>query len=427
MKTINVALLGIGTVGSGVYDLLTSERGLEQKIGAPITLSCVIEKDMEKARAQGVPDELIIDDFNKALESKPIDILVEVIGGIEPAKTFIESAINRNIHVVTANKELMANYGDELLKSASSKGMDLYFEASVGGGIPIIHPLKECLIANNIYKVMGIVNGTTNYILTKMAYEQWGFAKALADAQEKGYAEADPKADVEGLDAAYKTAILASIAFNANVHAKDVYVEGITKISETDIMYAEELGYVIKLLAIAKNDADGIDVRVHPTMISEYHPLASVNDVYNAIFVDGDAVGSVMFFGQGAGSLPTASAIVGDIIDISRNILQGRNAQIGDIVFNPKSLKPVSEIESLYYLLIKAADRSGVLAKIADAFGKHDVSLASVIQKTSKGQVADLVFTTHKVKERLLQAAIVDIGGLEVVSEVASVIRIEGE
>lgn len=425
-ESIKVALLGVGTVGSGVFRVLTSERELELKVGTPLELACVIDKDADRAKSLGVPDSLFYDDLDKALNVCQPDILIEVIGGIDPARSLITTALNRGINVVTANKELIANHGEELLDLARAKGVDLYFEASVGGGIPIIHALRESLVANNIDTVMGIVNGTTNYILSKMTSEGTGFAAALADAQSHGYAEADPRADVDGLDAAYKTAILAALAFNARVRAQDIYVEGITAITPQDIMYADELDCVIKLLAIAKEDEGGIEARVHPTLITKDHPLANVNDVYNAVFINGDAVGSVMFYGRGAGSMPTASAIVGDVIDIARNKLSRSNAQPG-LFFHDKLIKPMAEIESSYYLLIKAKDRSGVLAKIADAFGRHEVSLASVIQKTAKVPVADLVFTTHRVKEKSLMAAIEDIRVLDVVSEIASMIRIEGD
>lgn len=423
---INVGLLGLGNVGSGIIRvLLEHEESIEKKINARFLIKSILVRSTGKERDVVIDRDLLVGDPLKIIDDPEIDIVVEVLGGVEPARTIILKAIENGKHIVTANKELMANYGKEVLEAADKFGVDVYFEASVGGGIPIIHPLKESLAANKITKVMGIINGTTNYILTKMAEESFSFDKALKQAQALGYAESDPKADIEGDDAAAKIAILASIAFNARVTAKNVYTEGVSGITFDDITYAEELGYVIKLIALAKDDGEGIDVRVHPAMIPKSHPLASVKNVYNAIFVEGDAVGEVMFFGQGAGSLPTASSVVGDMIDVARNLQQGRSGIIGCTCFEKKRIKSINEISSCYYLLVDVIDQPGVLAKIAKAFGDHQVSINSVIQKQSRGVNTDLMFMTHLVRESNLRDAIREIKHLEVVNKVNNIIRVE--
>ncbi|MDO8885526.1 homoserine dehydrogenase [Candidatus Oleimmundimicrobium sp.] len=422
---INIGLIGLGTVGSGVYKILATHReDFKRKVGADLVVKAIAEKSSEKADAVGANRE-IITDAKTIIEDPDIDIVVEVIGGIEPAKSFILEAIKKGKHVVTANKELLASHGEEILKMADKNKVDVFFEASVGGGIPIIHLLKECLASNKILKVMGIVNGTTNYILTMMSEEGCSFEKALKEAQQKGYAERDPSADIEGRDAAAKIAILASIAFNSRVKFSDVSVEGISKITAKDILHAKEMNYVVKLLAVAKEVDEELEVRVHPAMIPVKHPLASVNGVYNAIFVEGDSVGEVMFFGQGAGSLPAASAVVGDIIEVARNIQYGSSGKIGCTCFRNLNLRPIDEINSKYYLLMNAADKPGVLAKIAKVFGDNNVSLASVIQKGSQGSTADLILVTHLLKEKNFRMALNQIRKLSEVNEICNVIRVE--
>ncbi|HDP70525.1 MAG TPA: homoserine dehydrogenase [Actinobacteria bacterium] len=426
---INVGLIGLGTVGSGVYKILTTHKeDFRRKVGADLIIKAIAEKDPVKIKAIGA-DKNLITDAKTLIENSDIDIVVEVIGGIEPAKNLILEALKKGKHVVTANKELLASHGKEILETADKKNVDIFFEASVGGGIPIIHPLKECLASNKILKIMGIVNGTTNFILTRMSEEGCSFEEALKEAQKRGYAERDPSADIEGRDAAAKIAILASIAFNSRVTASDVSVEGISKISAKDIQNAKEMGYVVKLLAVAKEANKELEVRVNPAMIPIAHPLASVNGVYNAIFVEGDSVGEVMFFGQGAGSMPAASAVVGDVIEVARNIRYGSSGKIGCTCFRDLNVKSIDEISSKYYLLMKAADEPGVLAKIAKVFGDNDVSLASVIQKgpqvsTLRG-AADLVFITHLVKEKNFRTALRQIGELDVTSKICNVIRVE--
>ncbi len=422
---INIGLIGLGTVGSGVYKILATHReDFRLKVGANLVIKAIAEKNPKKADMVGASRELITD-AKTIIEDPDIDIVVEVIGGIEPAKSFILEAIKRGKHVVTANKELLASHGKEILEMADEKGVDIFFEASVGGGIPIIRPLKECLASNKILKVMGIVNGTTNFILSMMSDEGCSFGKALKEAQERGYAEKDSSADVEGRDAAAKIAILASIAFNSRVTSSDVSVEGISKITAKDILHAKEMGYVVKLLAVAKEANDELEVRVHPAMIPVRHPLASVNDVYNAIFVEGDSVGEVMFFGQGAGSLPAASAVVGDIIEVARNVRYGSSGKIGCTCFRNLRLKAIDEIDSKYYMLVNVIDKPRVLAKIAKVFGDNDVSLASVIQKGPQGLTTDLVLITHLIKEKNFRTALNQIKELDVINEICNVIRVE--
>lgn len=425
---ITIALLGLGTVGSGVYRILSKHKeDFEKRLGLSLVSKAFLEKDLSRADELGISRELVTSDFESIVSNPEIDVVVEVLGGTEPAKTFIERAIEKGKSVVTANKELMAKHGEEILKAAAAKGVDVFFEASVGGGIPIVRPLRECLAGNKINKIMGIVNGTTNFILTRMSEAGESFEAALKEAQSLGYAERDPTADIEGYDAASKIAILASIAFNCRVIFEDVHKEGISGVTLTDIIYANEMGYVLKLIALAKEEDSGLDIRVHPMMIPKEHPLAAVSGVFNAIFVEGDAVGEVMFFGEGAGSMPAGSAIVGDIIDIARNLKYGGTGRLRVLNYEDKPIKKIGEINSSYYLLMEAADRPGVLAQVAKAFGDHQVSLASVIQKGPRGESAELVFITHLVREENLRRALKVIEGLEVVNKVQSVIRVEAK
>lgn len=357
--SIQIGMLGLGTVGTGVAKILSqSGASIAQKVGRPIVLKKVLVRDVNKARS--LPQPVVL--TNRAediLEDPDIDIVIEVMGGEEPAKEYMLRAMRAGKHVVTANKDVVAQHGKELFAAAEAAQVDFLFEASVAGGIPIIRPLKQCLAGNRIHEVMGIVNGTTNYMLTKMTKEGLDFAEVLAEAQAKGYAEADPTADVGGLDAARKLAILASIAFNARVTFDDVYVEGITSISREDIAYATELGYVIKLLAIAREEEGRISVRVHPTFLPNTHPLANVNDVFNAVFIRGDAVGETMFYGRGAGELPTASAVVGDVIDAARNIGRGASGRILCTCFEERPIQPMSETKSPYFIRLLVQDQPG--------------------------------------------------------------------
>lgn len=428
-KKMNIGLLGLGTVGSGVYKILQRRKGeLSRLVHADLIVKRIAIKDLSELKTRAlvkVDRKMVTTDAVEIIRDPEIDIIVEVIGGTEPARRFILEAIKRGKQVVTANKEVIANHGKEVLEAADAKGVDFYFEASVGGGIPIIRPLKESLSGNRISEVMGIVNATTNFILTKMSEEAMPFKEALRQAQRSGYAERNPSQDIEGDDAAAKIAILASIAFNARVQAPQVYREGIAKITPEDILYANEMGYAIKLIALAREEKDGLDVRVHPAMISKKHPLAAVRDVYNAIFVVGDSVGEAMFFGQGAGSMPAASAVVGDIIEVARNLQYGRSGKIGCTCFEVKKVKPIGDIVTSYYLLMGGVDKPGVLAKISKAFGDSEVSLASVIQKRLRGRLAELVFVTHPVREKNLRTSLRKIERLNVVEKIYNVIRVE--
>jgi homoserine dehydrogenase len=425
MEKIYVGLIGHGTVGSGTSKVLLGNADIiSDRTGCQVILKTVLEKNVEQTKVK-LPDVVrVTSNPDELFEDREIKIVIELIGGIEPAKSFISRAIENGKSVVTANKELMASHGKELLKKASEKGVDLYFEASVGGGIPVIHPLRESLAADRVLKIMGILNGTTNYILTQME-KGYEFDDALAQAQEAGFAEKDPSADIEGRDPAAKIAILASIAFNSRVVQNDVFTEGISKISSSDIKYARDLGYAIKLIALAKEEEDGLDVRVHPTMIPLSHPLAGVSKNYNAIFLEGEAVGELMFFGQGAGSLPTASAVVGDVVDIARNIKSNSTGAIGCTCFYEKKIVRVNEISTNYYMRMLVKDRPGVLAKIATAFGDNQVSLSKVLQTSTVEDKAEVIFVTHLSKESNVQKAIDEIKKLDVIKEVSSVIRVE--
>ncbi|GAB6136928.1 homoserine dehydrogenase [Halanaerobaculum tunisiense] len=427
MEEIKVGLLGCGTVGSGVYKILQENaNSIAQKSGAELTVGKVLVKDTTKQQPVDVDQELLTSDFEEVINDSELEIIVEVIGGVHPAKEFVLRSLRSGRSVVTANKELIAKHGSELLGVAEENGVDIYFEASVGGGIPIISPLKEDLAGNQITKLMGIVNGTTNYILTKMDQEEAAFSEVLDQAQELGYAEADPTSDIEGYDAAYKLAILASIGFESRVDLDRVYIEGITEVTRDDISYAQELGYKIKLLAIGKQNEGEVEVRVHPTLIPGDHPLASVNDVFNAVFVEGDAIGEVMFYGPGAGQMPTGSAVVGDIITAARNIDFGAQGRISCTCFTEKEFKEQSEVETSFYLRLNVWDEPGVLGKITGLLGDYNVSIESVIQKGRSAQEAvPLVLVTHQVTEGDLKDALEEIKGLTAVRKVANLIRVE--
>lgn len=425
---VGVGIIGLGTVGSSVYRVLEqNQEKIEKEVGQRVRIKKVFDVNQKRYDEFSIPREQRALSVDEILNQEEISIIVELIGKIEPARTIILDSLSRGKSVVTANKELLALHGEELLSTAARNGVDLLFEASVGGGIPIIKPLKESLAGNGVQEVMGIVNGTTNYILSRMSEESCSFSEALKEAQERGYAEADPSADIEGRDAASKIAILASIAFNSRVLSTQVYCEGISKITAQDIKYAKELGFVIKLLAVGKEEDGLIDARVHPALIPVSHPLASVEKVYNAIYVKGDVVGEVMFFGPGAGGMAAASSVVGDIIDIARNLKFGCLGKVGCTCFESKVVRPIEDLITCYYVLMEVLDQPGVLASIAGEFGKARVSLASVIQKETFGEQAELVFMTHKTTERSLRQAIEAIKNLPVVSEVKNVIRVEGK
>ena len=426
-KTVKIGLLGFGTVGTGVVRILQENAALiTQKTDATVQIKKILVRDLKKNRKIGTHADLTTQ-AGDILQDPEIQIVVELLGGEEPARSLMLEALNSGKHVVTANKDVMAKFGRELFEAAEKHNVNLLFEASVGGGIPIIRPLKRCLAANRISEVMGIVNGTTNYMLDKMTVEGADFASVLAEAQAKGYAEADPTADVGGLDAARKIAILASIAFGTRVLLSDVSVEGITGIEPEDIDYGRELGYTVKLLAIAQDNEKGVNARVHPAFIPQTHPLASVRDVFNAIFVRGDAIGEAMFYGRGAGEMPTASAVCADIMEVARDICFGSSSRILCTCFEEKRISPIAETESPYYIRLLVEDRPGVMAAIAGAFGDYQVSLNSVIQKKRVGTRAEIVLLTYKVKDADLQLAVKTLSGLPVVHKVSTVIRVVGD
>jgi homoserine dehydrogenase len=427
MRTIGVGLVGLGTVGSGVVEILRAHReDFSRRAGVDIELVKAADRDALRGAALNLPEGVFVTDAEQVIGDERVDIVIELIGGTNAAKAVVLSALNAGKSVVTANKALMASSGQEVMDAAAAAGVDIMFEASVGGGIPIIGPLKHSLVSNEILSVMGIVNGTTNYMLTRMADDGLDYGSALAEAQAKGFAEADPTADVDGHDAAAKIAILASIAFNSRVTVDRVPVEGIRDIKPIDIAYAAEMGYAIKLMAIARREHDGIDIRVHPTMIPAAHPLAKVNGVYNAIYVTGDAVGETMFFGKGAGALPAASAVVGDVIEVARHIRSGCLNLVGCTCNEQLPLRDIAQLETGYFIRFAVADRPGVLAAVASKFGDHGVSIASVIQKrVCESGDAEIVYVTHRAAEGAVRAALADIESLDVVAEVSAVIRVE--
>ena len=423
---IRVGLLGCGNVGTALVRLIHENRGLiEARAGVGIEVTRVAVRDVGRRREVALPADVFTDDPRTVVASDGIDVVVEVMGGIDPARELIGEALRAGKPVVTANKELIATHGVELFDAAAAAGVDLLFEASVAGGIPLMRPLRESLAGDRIHRVMGIVNGTTNYILTRMAEDGSSFADALAEAQRLGYAEADPTADVEGLDAAAKAAIIATIAFGAQIRSADVYAEGITAITDDDIASARTLGYVVKLLAVAEEIDGDVAVRVHPAMVPVHHPLAAVRDSFNAVFIEGDAVGELMLYGRGAGGNPTASAVLGDLVDAVKNLVSGaRGATIG--VLARKPVRPITDLETPFYILMEAADRPGVLAAIAGEFGRNGVSIKSMEQR-GIGADARLVFITHRAREADLRATLAALANVDAVSRVGSVVRVIGE
>jgi len=426
-KAINIGILGLGTVGCGVVKVIDeNHRVISNKIGSPLNIKKIADINTSRFRLIKLSKDKLTTKAEEVIEDKDIDIIVEVIGGIGVAKRYVLSAIKQKKHIVTSNKELMAKFGDQVIEAAGKEKIEVRFEASCGGGIPIIRPLKQCLAANKIEEVIGIVNGTTNYILTRMSEEEKDLKEVLKEAIKEGYAEADPSLDIDGFDASYKIAILSSVAFQTRVNLSNVYREGIRGIEQKDIEYARELGYKIKLLAIARREKDKIEIRVHPTLVPLTHPLSNVHGAFNAIFVKGNAVGELMFYGQGAGALPTASAVVGDIIELAQRIKKGEVASIYTPLKRLK-VKNIALIESRYYFRMKVLDQPGVLAKVSKILGEEKVSLASVVQKGSGGSLAEIVFLTYQVQNMKISRALSQIKRLKVVKEIGNIIRVEVE
>ncbi|NJP10520.1 MAG: homoserine dehydrogenase [Leptolyngbyaceae cyanobacterium RU_5_1] len=437
-----IGLLGLGTVGTGTVQILLDPMQRHPLV-QELELYRVGVRSPDKPRAVNLPDSLVTTDLEAIVTDPKVDIVVELIGGLEPARSLILKAIAHGKHVVTANKAVIARFGDEIFTAAEKAGVYVLLEAAVGGGIPVVEPLKKSLCANRIHTIMGIVNGTTNYILTRMQTEGGDFSSILADAQRLGYAEANPTADVDGLDAADKIAILATLAFGGRVKLSEVHCEGIRQVSAADIAYAEKLNFVIKLLAVAKRnpqispgDTEQLQVRVHPTLIPKVHPLASVNDVYNAILVEGEPIGQVMFFGPGAGAGPTASAVVSDILNIAAilKVERGtRTQENGAPLLDPLlacshqhycAIAPMEELNTRFYARFLTQDYPGVIGSLGICFGNYDVSLESVVQTGLRGELAEIVVVTHDVREGNFWQALAEISTLEAVSSIPSTLRV---
>jgi len=429
-RRLKVAVLGCGSVGSQVVRLLQEQAGdLAARVGAPVDLVGVAVRRLDAPRDIEVPDGLLTTDAAGLVARDDVDLVVEVIGGIEPARTLILSALENGASVITANKALLAEDGPTLFEAAEKAGRDLYYEAAVAGAIPILRPLRESLAGDTVTRVLGIVNGTTNFILDKMDSSGAGFAEALEEAQELGYAEADPTADVEGFDAAAKAAILASLAFHSRVTASDVHREGIADVTAADVQSARDMGSVVKLLAICElrtnpGGDDSVAVRVHPAMIPRSHPLASVREAYNAVFVESKAAGQLMFYGPGAGGAPTASAVLGDLVTVARNVLAGKRGA-GESAYADRAVLPMGETITRYHVAIDVDDKAGVLATVAQAFAEHGVSIQTVRQE-GRDDDAQLVVVSHSATDAQLAATVEHLRGLEIVREVTSVMRVEG-
>lgn len=427
---IYIGIIGYGKIGAGTLKtLLDNQENIDRKVGRQVRVKWLVDVDWTSPRPFAIdfPHEMKTTAAADVLEDPDISIVVETIGGTKPAREFVLKALQSGKNVVTSNKELIARHGKELFEAAAKGNVDLMFEGSVGGGIPILRPLKQCLAANRISRIMGIVNGTTNFILTQMAEGGAEFEEALREAQRLGYAEPDPTNDVEGFDAAFKLAILGSIAFESRVDVEDIYREGIAKIGPRDMEYARQLGYTVKLLAIGAEVDGRLEMRVHPTLLPTAHPLAAVGGPFNAIFVRGSSVGEVMFYGQGAGAMPTGSAVVGDIIDVARNIRSGATGRVACTCFEGRQVKPMEEVTTRHYLRLQVADRPGVLAAIAKVFGEEGVSLSSVLQMDASGESAEIVWLTHPAQEGWMRRSLARLEKLDEVDEISNWIRAETE
>ncbi len=428
MREIKIALLGFGTVGQGVYELLQKNKDIfEEKLGIKITVKKILVRDVKKKREVKAPSEVFTTNFEEILADKEIAVVCELMGGIEPAKGYVLSALSRGKQVVTANKAILAEYGDEIFDEARKNGAFLGFEASVGGGIPIIKTLNEALIGNRIERITGIINGTTNYILTKMLEQNLSFERALEEAKAKGYAEADPSLDLKGYDSAHKLSILASLSFGSFIPFKKVYVEGIENIDLMDLKFAKSFGYIIKLIAEAKKDKDKVEVRVHPALLPENHILTSVRLNYNAIFIKGDFVGEILLYGLGAGKEPTASAVVGDIVSAIEYLFSKKSPLIPYPSINEGvKIKPMKDCVFKYYFRFSAIDRPGVLSKISGILGKYGISIASVVQigRQKKKGAVPIVMLTHEAKEERVEKALEEINTLDVLKGETKRLRI---
>ena len=427
MKTVGVAILGLGVVGSGTYKILRDHREFYRKTqGIDLSVECVLEINKQKALDLGIEESKIFDNIAEVVSNPNVDIIVEVIGGVEPAKSFVLAALHGGKSVVTSNKELFCKYWYELEAAARRTNAGLFYEASCVGGVPIIRTLIDGMQANVITSLTGIINGTTNYILTRMSREGLGYQEVLKDAQKLGYAEKDPTADVEGFDASYKLSILSSLAFHTRVPLEKVYREGITEISRQDIEYGRDLGYVLKLLAIGKNDGGKhIEVRVHPAFIPKDHPLAAVNDSFNAVYLTGDSVGDIMLYGRGAGDMPTGSAIVSDVIYAATHS-DVKYATFKNNERPEQGVRFVTDFKSRYYIRLTVKDKVGILAKVAGIFSKFNISISDFLQKAEGIENIPIILITHRTSEVSVRKAVQKIGTLEDVMEVNSVIRVEG-
>lgn len=429
MKKINVGLIGFGNVGSGVVKILRDKRAfLVDKIGLEITISKICDKDIVSKRNVSVEKHLLTNNAEEIINEPQIDVIVELVGGIHPAKEYMMAALKKGKNIVTANKALLAQEGRELFALAKDRNKNIYFEASVGAGIPIIKSLREGLVANKFYSIFGIVNGTSNFILSQMSSQNRTFADALKEAKLKGFAEKNPALDIEGIDSAHKLVLLTYLCFGRLVDLDDVFIEGISQISLADVSYAKELGFEIKLLAIAKKQLDGLEVRVHPTLIPRAHLLSSVKGIFNAIYVSSDLAGSLLFYGPGAGQLSAASAVVADLVDLTQDIKAGMFRPTLNIVSDKsiKKLRKIDEVQSRYYIRFMALDKPGVLAKISGVLAKFGISIASVTQKERhKAQVVPIVMIIHEAKEKYLRAALEAINRLEVIKQRSVAIRME--
>lgn len=427
-EKISIGLLGFGTVGSGVVRIVENhQQELKHQVGSSVVVDKILVKDAKKPRAIEIDERVLTEDPEDIISNPNIDVVVEVMGGIEEARDYIIRSLENKKHVVTANKDLMAMYGAELLTVASRNGCDLFYEASVAGGIPIIRSLVEGLSSDRITKMMGIVNGTTNYILTKMSNEGSSYNDVLKEAQELGYAESDPTADVEGLDAARKMAILGTLGFSMNIGLDDVSAQGISAVTEEDLDYAKQLGYRMKLVGVAKRDEGKVEVSVQPTLLPKNHPLASVNDVFNAVYVYGEAVGETMFYGPGAGSLPTATAVVSDLITVMKNMRLGVNGRSALPPLHEKQMKTDEDIVSKYFMRLHVEDKAGAFAAITTLFSENNVSFEKLLQMPIKNKdVAEVVIITHLTNKKTYELISSCLTDLEVVKEVKSSYRIEG-